>query len=172
MGQTKRSRWEEIFFGSIVHKILRKTRNIDIFILADLSEKKGERVLPTNRALKNNPNPYRCLSPAEVEEKIHQIRKGTHKVYIGAAPGVGKTYTMLREANELKKRGIDVVIGLLETHGRKETLDQIGELEMIQRKKIAYKGTTLEEMDTEAIITRNPEVVLVDELIGPYERTR
>ena len=164
MGQTKRTRWEEIWFGSIVQKILRKTRNIDIFIVADRSEKKGERVLPTKRVIKNNQNPYHRLSPAEVEEKIYQIRRGTHKVYIGAAPGIGKTYTMLRESNELKKRDIDVVIGLLETHGRKETIEQVGELELIPRKKMAYKGTILEEMDTEAIIARNPEVVLVDEL--------
>lgn len=92
------------------------------------------------------------------------MNRGTLKVYIGAAPGVGKTYTMLREANELKKKGIDIVIGLLETHGRKETIEQIGSLEMIPRKKISYKGTTLEEMDTEAIIGLKPEVVLVDEL--------
>ncbi|MCD7035210.1 universal stress protein [Metabacillus sp. GX 13764] len=99
-----------------------------------------------------------------MEEEISRLKKGTLKVYIGAAPGVGKTYTMLREANEFKKEGIDLVIGLLETHGRAETLEQVGMLEIIPRKKIFYKNVVLEEMDKEAIIKRNPEVVLIDEL--------
>src|SRR5262249_3026482 len=109
-------------------------------------------------------NPYRRLTSEELENEMNKIKRGTLKVYIGAAPGVGKTYTMLHEANELKKKGIDIVIGLLETHGRKETLEQVGALESIDRRNISYKGTVLEEMDTDSIIKRNPEVVLVDEL--------
>ncbi|WP_301172971.1 universal stress protein [Brevibacillus nitrificans] len=163
MGQSKRTRWEEIWNGSIVHRILRKTRNIDILIVADRSERDGERVLPTKRSVAK-PNPYRRLSEEEVEQEIGKIRRGTLKVYVGAAPGVGKTYTMLREGNELARKGIDVVIGLLETHGRKETLEQVGALPTIARKQIPYKNVVLEEMDTDAIIRRNPEVVLVDEL--------
>ena len=164
MGQSKRSRWEEIIHGSIINKILRKTRNIDVFIVADRTEKNGERVLPAKWKEENSPNPYRRLSNQEVEEHIDKIRQGQLKVYIGAAPGVGKTYTMLREANELKRKGIDIIIGLLETHGREDTFEQIGTLELIPRKKIQYKNVVLEEMDTDAIIKRNPEVVLVDEL--------
>jgi two-component system sensor histidine kinase KdpD len=164
MGQSKRTRWEEIIYGSIVTKILRKTSNIDVFIMADRAERDGERVIPTKQMKREEQNPYRRLTLKELAEEIEKINQGTLKVYIGAAPGVGKTYTMLREANELKKKGIDIVIGLLETHGRKETIDQIGSLEIIPRKKISYKGTALEEMDTEAIIERKPEVVLVDEL--------
>jgi two-component system sensor histidine kinase KdpD len=164
MGQSKRTRWEEIVYGSIVSKILRKTRNIDVFIVADRAERDGERVIPTKQMKKEVLNPYRRLTLKELANEIEKINRGTLKVYIGAAPGVGKTYTMLREANELKKKGIDIVIGLLETHGRRETLEQIGSLEIIPRKKISYKGTTLEEMDTDEIIKRNPEVVLVDEL--------
>jgi two-component system sensor histidine kinase KdpD len=95
---------------------------------------------------------------------METIRHGTFKVYIGAAPGVGKTYKMLQEGNLLLERGIDVVIGLLETHGRKETLEQIEALPFIPRAKIQYQSAQLEEMDTDAIITRHPEVVLVDEL--------
>ncbi|MED1953064.1 histidine kinase [Brevibacillus centrosporus] len=163
MGQSKRTRWEEIWNGSIVHRILRKTRNIDILIVADRSERDGERVLPTKRSVAK-PNPYRRLSEEEVEQEIGKIRLGTLKVYVGAAPGVGKTYTMLREGNELARKGIDVVIGLLETHGRKETLEQVGALPTIARKQIPYKNVLLEEMDTDAILRRNPEVVLVDEL--------
>ncbi|CAH2716579.1 hypothetical protein BACCIP111895_03766 [Neobacillus rhizosphaerae] len=165
MGQSKRTRWEEMAYGSIINKILRKTRNIDVFIVADRAEKDGERVIPTKQRKKEiATNPYRRLTIQELENEMDNIRRGTLKVYMGAAPGVGKTFTMLREANELKKKGIDIVIGLLETHGRKETFEQIGSLEIIPRKKISYKGTTLEEIDTEVIIKRNPEVVLVDEL--------
>lgn len=164
MGQSKRSRWEEIIHGSIINKILRKTRNIDVFIVADRTEKNGERVIPAKWKEENSLNPYRRLSNQEVEEHIDKIRQGQLKVYIGAAPGVGKTYTMLREANELKRKGIDIIIGLLETHGREDTFEQIGTLDLIPRKKIQYKNVVLEEMDTDAIITRNPEVVLVDEL--------
>ncbi|MEH7009489.1 universal stress protein [Neobacillus niacini] len=164
MGQSKRSRWEEIIHGSIINKILRKTRNMDVFIVADRTEKNGERVIPARWKDENKKNPYRRMSNQEVEEHIDRIRSGQLKVYIGAAPGVGKTYTMLREANLLKRKGIDIIVGLLETHGRKETFEQIGSLELIQRKKIHYKNVVLEEMDTESIIKRNPEVVLVDEL--------
>ncbi|MFB7142226.1 histidine kinase [Gottfriedia sp. NPDC056225] len=164
LGQSKRTRWEEIVNGSIVNKILRKTKNIDVFIVADRAEKDGERVIPTMQVNKEIVDPYRRLSPHELAQKIYKIKRGTLKVYIGAAPGVGKTYTMLREGNELKKKGIDIIIGLLETHGRKETLEKVGDLDIIPRKVIPYKGTTLEEMDTEAIIQRNPEVVLIDEL--------
>lgn len=164
MGQSKRSRWEEIFYGSIINQILRKTQNIDIFIIADRSEKNGERVLPAKKIKQDQSNPYHRLTKKEMEAEIHKIKAGKLKVYIGSAPGVGKTYTMLREANVLKKNGIDVVIGFLESHGRKETIEQVGSLEIIPRKKVEYKNVILEEMDTEAIIERNPEVVLVDEL--------
>ncbi|MCM3079333.1 universal stress protein [Brevibacillus invocatus] len=164
MGQSKRTRWEEIWYGSIVHKILRKTKNIDILIVADRSERDGERVMPTKRMGAAQPNPYRRLSEKEMEQEIGKIKRGTLKVYVGAAPGVGKTYTMLREGNELAQNGIDVVVGLLETHGRKETSEQVSGLILMPRKRILYKNVTLEEMDTDAIIRRNPEVVLVDEL--------
>ncbi|WP_342542347.1 universal stress protein [Paenisporosarcina sp. FSL H8-0542] len=164
VGQTKRSRLEEVMYGSILNKILRKTKNIDLFIVADRAEKEGERILPAKKSEIPTSDPYRRLSHKELENEVHKIKNGTLKVYIGSAPGVGKTFTMLREANILKRNGIDVVIGLLETHGRKETLEQVGTLEFIPRKKVKYKHVILEEMDTEAILKRNPEVVLVDEI--------
>lgn len=165
MGQSKQTRWEEIAYGSIINRILRKTNNIDVFMVADRAENAGERVLPAKQINKEKEmDPYRRLTPQELVNKMDKLKRGTLKVYVGAAPGVGKTYTMLREANELKKKGIDIVIGLLETHDRKETIEQIGHLDIIPRKIITYKGTKLEEMDTGAIIRRNPEVVLVDEL--------
>jgi two-component system, OmpR family, sensor histidine kinase KdpD len=87
--------------------------------------------------------------------------RGQHKIFIGMAPGVGKTYKMLEEAHRLKHEGIDVVIGLLETHGRKETADKAIDLELVPRKSIA---PSLQEMDVDGILARSPQLVLVDEL--------
>ena len=86
------------------------------------------------------------------------------RVYIGAAPGVGKTYAMLKEAHALKDRGIDVVIGLVETYGRTDTEAQIGGLETIPRRRLPYKNVEIEEMDVDAILARKPQLCLVDEL--------
>ena len=91
-------------------------------------------------------------------------KQGNHKIFIGMAPGVGKTYKMLQEGKSLKQDGIDVVIGLLETHNRQETLLQANGLEIIPRKAISQGELTLTEMDTDAIINRCPQLVLVDEL--------
>ncbi len=95
---------------------------------------------------------------------IEKSRRGKLKIYIGHAAGVGKTYQMLEDAHLLKARGVDVVIGFIETHGRAETKEKIGDLETIPRRTISYKGKELEEMDLPAILKRKPEVVLVDEL--------
>ncbi len=86
------------------------------------------------------------------------------RVYIGAAAGVGKTYRMLQDAHQLKDQGIDVVIGSVETHGRFDTAEQLGDLEIVPQRKIEYRGNTFDEMDLEAIIERHPAVVIVDEL--------
>ncbi|WP_137790086.1 KdpD-like non-kinase potassium sensor [Bacillus sp. E(2018)] len=107
---------------------------------------------------------YRRKTPEEILRELEQLKRGKLKVYIGSAPGVGKTYRMLQEAHELKAEGIDVLVGLVETHNRKETSDLIQDLEIVPKKKVLYKGRLLEEMDTHAIIKRNPDVVLVDEL--------
>src|SRR3954471_21856493 len=86
------------------------------------------------------------------------------RVYIGAAPGVGKSYKMLEDAHELKRQGLDVVIGFIEPHGRADTLARIGDLEQVPLREIAYRGVTLKETDVEAIKARHPQVVVVDEL--------
>ncbi len=90
--------------------------------------------------------------------------RGVLKVYIGSAAGVGKSYRMLQEAHELRRRGVDVVIGFIETHGRPETAALVGDLEVLPRVRIPYRGVALEEMDIDGIIRRAPEVALVDEL--------
>lgn len=86
------------------------------------------------------------------------------RIYIGAAPGVGKTYAMLKEAHLLRSRGLDVVVGLVETYGRKDTEAQVRDLEVVPRRQTDYRGTVLEEMDVDAIIRRAPHVCVVDEL--------
>lgn len=95
---------------------------------------------------------------------IRRSERGRLKVYLGYAPGVGKTYLMLQEGRRLKQEGIDVVVGLVETHGRADTAALLEGLEIVPRKPVSYRGITLEEMDTEAILTRKPRIVLVDEL--------
>jgi two-component system sensor histidine kinase KdpD len=95
---------------------------------------------------------------------IRPAKRGKHKIFIGMAPGVGKTYQMLEEAHALKREGIDVVIGVLETHGRKETAQKAAGLEILPRQQILRSGLTLTEMNTEAIIQRSPQLVLIDEL--------
>ena len=93
-----------------------------------------------------------------------QKTRGIFKLFLGYAPGVGKTFSMLSEATRRKSRGEDVVIGVVETHGRKGIEELLANIESVPRKKIEYKGTIFEEMDVDAILTRQPEVVLVDEL--------
>jgi len=86
------------------------------------------------------------------------------RIYIGAAPGVGKTYHMLNDAHILRQQGVDVVIGLVETHGRKDTHDQIRDLEIVPLRVIPYRNVNLDEMDVDAILARHPHTVVVDEL--------
>ncbi|WP_219835465.1 histidine kinase [Paenibacillus sp. R14(2021)] len=165
MGHTKHTRWQEIWQGSIVDQLLKRARNLDVFLVADRTEREGERLLPAKFASPaDQQQRYRRLSEQEVTERIGEIKRGTFKVYIGAAPGVGKTYTMLREGNDYLRKGIDVRIGLLETHGREETVAQIANLPIVPKRMTHYQGVTLEEMDVTAIIGSSPEVVLVDEL--------
>lgn len=93
-----------------------------------------------------------------------QKARGIFKLFLGYAPGVGKTYSMLSEALRRRSRGEDVVIGIVETHGRKGIEELATQMEAVPRKKIEYKGTVFEEMDVDAILARKPQVVLVDEL--------
>lgn len=92
------------------------------------------------------------------------VRRGKHKIFIGMAPGVGKTYKMLEEGHRLREEGIDVVVGLLETHDREATAARAIGLEVIPRQQIQYSGMTLTEMDTQAILARRPQLALIDEL--------
>jgi two-component system, OmpR family, sensor histidine kinase KdpD len=97
-------------------------------------------------------------------QMIRKSARGRLKIYLGYGPGVGKTYQMLQEGHRLKADGIDVVVGIVETHGRSETAKLVEDLPMIPRRKLEYRGITIEEMDIDAILARKPQVVLVDEL--------
>ena len=103
-------------------------------------------------------------TPEQFLNLIRRQARGRLKVYLGSAAGVGKTYSMLREGQRLKKQGVDVVIGIVETHGRAETLEQIADLEVVPPRIVEYRGVKLREMDLDAILARRPTVCLVDEL--------
>lgn len=103
-------------------------------------------------------------TPTESESSPHHGRRGRLKVFLGYAAGVGKTFRMLEEAQQLQRQGADVVVGYFEPHGRKNTISRVQGLELIPRRKLAYHQTSFEEMDTAAILQRHPAVCLVDEM--------
>jgi len=102
--------------------------------------------------------------PETFLDLVPQAKKGTLKVYFGGAAGVGKTYRMFEEAHRLRMDGHDVVLGLIETHNRAETAARIGDLEIVPLREVAYRGVVLHEMDVGAILARQPEFAIVDEL--------
>ena len=114
------------------------------------------------------------MTPAEQDSRdtsaerflrlVQAKRRGTLKVYLGLAAGVGKTYRMLQEAHDLHQHGVNVLIGYIETHGRAGTVAEVRDVPALPRKPIFYKGRALEEMDVEGIVQRRPQVVIVDEL--------
>src|SRR5215471_11223267 len=104
------------------------------------------------------PSPEALLAAAQAEAR------GKLKIFLGAAPGVGKTYEMLQAAQAKRRDGVDVVIGVVETHGREETDALLTGLNIIPRRRIDYKGRMLEEMDLDAVLMRRPALALVDEL--------
>ncbi|MFL5411433.1 MAG: sensor protein KdpD [Myxococcales bacterium] len=97
-------------------------------------------------------------------ELVERARRGRLKLYVGFAAGVGKTYRMLQEAHELRKRGVDVVVAFVEPHGRAETIALVEGLEIVPRRRIDYRGVPVEEMDLEAVLARRPQVAVVDEI--------
>ena len=119
-----------------------------------------EHMSEPRRDADQRPSPEALLEAARREEN----RAGKLRIFVGAAPGVGKTYEMLQQARARKKDGYDIVIGIVETHGRRETESLLEGLEVIPRRHLEYRGQWLEEMDLDAIIARRPQIVLVDEL--------
>jgi two-component system, OmpR family, sensor histidine kinase KdpD len=111
-----------------------------------------------------NPEVSHTKTPDEWLAAVDTQKRGRFKVFLGYAPGVGKTFSMLSEAVRRRSRGEDIVIGIVETHGRVRTAELANQLEQVPRKQMEYKGTLFEEMDVDAILARKPEVVLIDEL--------
>jgi two-component system sensor histidine kinase KdpD len=103
-------------------------------------------------------------SPETVLANLDQGEQAKLRVYIGAAPGVGKTYQMLEDAHLLKKQGVDIAVAVIDAHGREDTKAMIGDLECIPLRHIEYRGVTLYEMDVEAVVNRHPAIAIVDEL--------
>src|SRR6185437_3096160 len=116
----------------------------------------------TRRADDDRPTAEEMLDRMRLAERSEA--KAWLRIYLGYAPGVGKTYAMLHEGQRRKQRGTDVVVGWVETYGRPHTMDAIGDLEVIPRRQINYQGVVVEEMDVDAIFARRPQVVLIDEL--------
>src|SRR5436190_2563477 len=107
----------------------------------------------------HRPSPEALMEAVQREKRVGKLR-----IFVGAAPGVGKTYEMLQQARARKRDGYDIVVGVVETHGRKETEALLEGLEVIPRRRVEYKGQWLDEMDLDGIIARRPQIVLVDEL--------
>src|ERR1700693_3714592 len=103
-------------------------------------------------------------SPEALLDSAKQEGRGRLKIFLGAAPGVGKTYEMLLSAQAKRREGLDLVVGVVETHGRQETEALLQGFEVIPRREVEYKGHRLTEMDLDAILKRHPQLVLVDEL--------
>lgn len=116
--------------------------------------------MPISKERKQTPEELLVLA----REEARKAGRGRHKIFLGFAAGVGKTFEMLQEANRRRQRGQDVVVGYLETHGRKGTEEQVGDLPILPRKKVEYRGGMFEELDTDSIIERRPHTVLIDEL--------
>src|SRR5512137_1161298 len=102
--------------------------------------------------------------PEDFLELVERARRGKLKLYIGFAAGVGKTWRMLEEAHALRRRGVDVVGALVETHGRAETAALVGDLEVVPRRRIEYRGVVVGELDLDAVVARRPAVAIVDEI--------
>lgn len=120
-----------------------------------MTDEQGDRI-QGDRA--GRPSPDALLRQAAKEAQ------GRLKIFLGAAPGVGKTFEMLQTAQAKRRDGVDIVVGVVETHGRRETEALVAGLEIVPRRRIEHKGHILTEMDVDAILARRPKIVLVDEL--------
>ena len=134
--------------------------NCQLFLLQTVNSQLSTAMIHSSEL----PNNSKLIYPQQHRPYDRARRRGKHKIFIGMAPGVGKTFRMLEEGHRLKSEGIDVEIGLLETHGRKETAAKAEGLEVIPRKQMQRGEKMLTEMDTEAVIARRPQLALIDEL--------
>ncbi|MEW6446836.1 MAG: universal stress protein [Bacillota bacterium] len=152
VGHSARTRLVELLHGSVLTELLHRNRHIDVLVVANLPPGVQEEATSQDEA------------PVSQEHLAATPLPGKLKIYLGPAAGVGKTYKMLRDANDLKAKGADVVIGYVETYGRAETAAQIGALEVLPRKDVLYRGRVFTELDLEAVLRQRPQVALIDEL--------
>lgn len=152
MGYSKTPRWKQLFSDSKVFKVLEQTSNLDVLII---NTKEDVFTLPVEN--KNN-------EPETVENTTSNVNPGKLKIYIGMAPGVGKTYKMLQDAKELHNQGENILLGVIDTHGRPETAELMEGLNILPPKLIEHKGKYLQEFDLESSILAKPGFILVDEL--------
>ena len=150
LGYPKLSSWENIFFKSIVLKVLENTSNIDLLIVGHQTEEDDSM---STRIIEDS-----------ITKKQSNLNFGKLKIYIGMAPGVGKTYKMLQDGKVLYKQGVDILLGAIDTHGRTETAKLMEELPTLPYKLIEHKGKYLPELDLEGAILAKPDIILVDEL--------
>ena len=150
MGYPKRSKWKDFFFSSLVFKILLKTSDLDLLVVRNKEEENKEK--------------ESSIQKQTFTTKQTNIKFGKLKIYIGMAPGVGKTYKMLQDGKELQKQGTNVLLGVIDTHGRPETASLMENLLILPSKLIEHKNKYLPEFDLEAAILAKPECILVDEL--------
>ncbi|WP_161485982.1 universal stress protein [Desulfotomaculum copahuensis] len=155
VGHSARSRWEEFWRGSVLSAILHRNRHIDVLVVANRRAFSGK---PAGEKPAHKPGGTEALPVCA------RNLPGRLKVYLGMAAGVGKTYRMLVDGNELLEKGLDVVAGYIETHGRDETCAQIGALEVLPRREVVYRGRNFDELDLDAVLKRRPQLVLIDEL--------
>ena len=152
MGYSKTSRWKQLFSDSKVFKVIEQTSNLDVLIIN--TEKEEHK-----RPLENKTNEIK-----DTDESPNNLNFGKLKIYIGMAPGVGKTYKMLQDAKELHQQETNVLLGVIDTHGRPETAELMEGLNILPSKLIEHKGKYLQEFDLESAILAKPEYILVDEL--------
>src|SRR5262252_7655699 len=112
--------------------------------------------------MSERPDPDELLARIQADEEL--AKRAKLKIFFGASAGVGKTYAMLIEAHERRRAGVDVVVGIAETHGRSETAALLEGLEVVPRREVDYRGTTLEEFDLDQALARRPGLLLLDEL--------
>lgn len=148
-GYPKRSKWTDFFSKSTVFKLLEDTSNLDLLIVGE----RKETDIKTPHEIKQ-----------DIPAKQSNINFGNLKIYIGMAPGVGKTYKMLQDGQELQKQGSNVLLGVIDTHGRAETAALMESLPSLPLKLIEHKDKYLPEFDLESAILAKPEIILVDEL--------
>ena len=162
------SRAEKTYFIGVCHSSTESVGQARIRCCSRVHQEivKAADLLPACRAglydvpVKAPPRP----TPDQWLARLKEEGRARLRIYIGAAPGVGKTYTMLKDAHAIKRQGVDVVIGLVEAFGRGDTEAQIGDLEIIPLRHVPYRGVTIDEIDVDAIVTRKPALCLVDEL--------